>query len=110
MRIINYTELNTGWWCEGSSNPFCVGESPVFVKIFYKDKDGKRHLWHVGFIESDIYNKSGYVYIPVNEWYDFESENLMNIDPKPAFIDYILVGGTGWDFKGDISYVHLYGK
>ncbi len=77
------------WYPEGGAQ----------VRVFYTDVNGNAQEWYHGMcMEPSAGLAAGFQQIPDNEWTRFESENLMELDPKPARIDAVRFYGFGWGF------------
>ncbi len=59
---------------------------------------------------SGYYDPKNYNGVDPSEWYYFESQNLMELDPRPVVITNITIAGNGWDFESMIDNVALVGK
>ncbi|MBN1192181.1 MAG: hypothetical protein JXA36_00600 [Coriobacteriia bacterium] len=83
----------------GGGDPQWYPEGGAQVRVFYTDEDGVKQEWYHGMcmVPTGALDPN-FQQVPDNEWTRFESENLMELDPKPASIDNIRFHGFGWGF------------
>jgi hypothetical protein len=108
VKLVSYTpgdgELVNGDYNDGA-------EYPVYIKLFYEDKESNTHVWSWGFLTDKAPDgKKNYYVVNEDEWYSFTSQNLMELDPEPKVITDIFVGGAGWDFHGRVDRINLHTK
>ena len=101
LKVLYHTLSGSGW---GGG----AGEYPVHIYVYYKDANDNEKVWSWGFLAmANSDSHKNYNIVNSNEWYSFESQNLMNLNPKPKIITKIVVGGNGWDFSGMIDNLAL---
>lgn len=85
------------------------GVYPVTIELEYRDESGRLHTLRHGFI---YHKKLNYPHIgeiiPHNNWYRYNSGNLLDVLPRVATITNIKVYGAGWDFISKIAKIELY--
>lgn len=86
----------------------CVGEYPVRLSVNYKDANGQKHRWAWGFLTGPNPNKlTNYDIVTPREWYNFTSQNLMALEPRPSVITSISLAGAGWNYHGQVDNVEI---
>lgn len=121
-KVISNSLHDSGWWSYERGG---YGEWPAKVTIIYEDATGTVWNWIHAFFPSDNNERWGrteFEYVTRNTWVHYKSPNLINVNttltlpynepvasPPPHRIIGIAVGGNGWDFKGRIDNVNLWG-
>lgn len=94
-------------------------ECPVMVKIEYTDAAGGRNEWLQGFyyladssrtlptlcVQCAIRNS--HVQVQQNEWYPYDSDDLLALPNKPAIINAISIQAEGHSFESFVAEVEL---
>jgi hypothetical protein len=94
-------------------------ECPMMVKIEYTDAAGGRNEWLQGFyflgdssrtlptlcVQCPIRNN--HVQVQQNEWYAYDSDNLITLANKPAIIHSISIQAEGHTFESFVAEVEL---
>lgn len=89
-------------------------EAPVAIAICYRNADGEEccgeRLFWQGFYAlapAEPMQETDGRKVPAGQWYRYIF-NLMQLNPKPAFIYYMAVEGAGWsEREGWIGNIHL---
>ena len=93
----------------GPKDSHVYGTFPVHVYIYYVSNNGARRVWSWGFTTEKSQHPNCNI-IEFDKWYHFTSENLMNLNPKPARINRIVIGGEGYDLTSMVDDVELMAK
>ena len=88
-------------------------EYPIMVRISFRDITGGETLWYHGFYydtsTDEWYSTKHATLVPQDEWFDYEID-LLQLTPRPTFIQTIEVVATGWSYEGAIQSVSLVGE
>ncbi|MHB9091801.1 MAG: FecR family protein [Chloroflexota bacterium] len=83
-------------------------EYPLHVRLLYRDARGREARYETGFYYQ---NQQGYPtpfgrQITQNEWYPF-AVDLTKLDPRPAYLIYLEVAASGWDYESDVRNIAI---
>ena len=88
-------------------------EYPIMVRINFRDITGGETRWYHGFYYAaptdERYSTKHATRIAQDEWLRYEI-NLLQLTPRPTFIQTIEVVATGWSYEGAIQRISLVGR
>ena len=92
-----------------SGGGYLSSEFPLMVRITYRDAYDSQAEWVSGFYEqNDAGNPTTHgQQIARDQWFPFESPNLLGLLPRPYRIVAIRIYASGWDYDSLISDVSL---
>ena len=93
-----------------SGGGYQSSEYPLMIRLTYQDEYGSQNDWVQGFYYQNIDNNPVMygVEIPQDQWYLFESENLLDSFPiVPSRIVKLRVYASGWNYDSMISEVNV---
>lgn len=93
-----------------SGGGYQSSEYPLMIRLTYQDEYGSQNDWVQGFYYQNI-SRNPVLYgleIPQDQWYVFESDNLLPTFPiVPSRIVSLRVYASGWDYDSMISEVNV---
>lgn len=92
-----------------SGGGYLSSEFPLMVRITYRDAYDSQAEWVHGFYyQNDAGNPTTYGQeIAKDQWFPFESPNLLELLPRPYRIVAIRIYASGWDYDSLIADVSL---
>jgi len=92
-----------------SGGGYLSSEFPLMMRVTYRDAYDSQAEWVRGFYyQNDAGNPTTYGQeIARDQWFPFESENLLEILPRPYKIVAIRIYASGWDYESLVSDVSL---
>jgi hypothetical protein len=93
-----------------SGGGYLSSEFPLMIRLTYRDVYDSEAEWVQGFYYQNTENNPTMygLEIPRNQWYLFESENLLETLPiRPYKIIRVRVYASGWDYDSLVSDVSL---
>ncbi len=92
-----------------SGGGYLSSEFPLMVRVIYRDAYDSQAEWVHGFYyQNDAGNPTTYGQeIARDQWFPFESPNLLESLPRPYRIVAIRIYASGWDYESLISDVSL---
>jgi len=93
-----------------SGGGYQSSEYPLMIRLVYQDEYGSQAEWVQGFYYHNIDNNPVMygVEVPQNQWYLFESDNLLPTLPiVPSRILRLRVYASGWDYDSMISQINV---
>jgi len=92
-----------------SGGGYLSSEYPVMIRLEYEDAYGSESHWTHGFYYQNrddnptMYGER----IPHNDWFDYGSNLLETIYPRPARLKSLLVYASGWDYESMVTDISL---
>ncbi len=84
-------------------------EGAVMLRLFYRDKDGNPGEWFHGFYSRNTPDNDAahFTTVPLEQWYPYQSENLLVAIPDLASLVRVQVYGYGRSFTGRVADVQF---
>jgi hypothetical protein len=93
----------------GRTAPGQPPEGAVILRLFYRDKAGNQGEWFHGFYSRNTPDNDAahFTTVPLEEWYPYQSENLLVAIPDLVSIVRLQVYGYGRSFTGRVSAIQF---
>ncbi|MDO9556620.1 MAG: hypothetical protein Q7J82_03455 [Coriobacteriia bacterium] len=93
----------------GGGNARWFPEGGAQVRVFYTDANGQATEWYHGMCMTPTSGLDpNFQQIPDNQWTEYTSDNLMELDPKLARIDTVRFYSFGWGFDAMFDDCNLF--
>jgi DNA-binding beta-propeller fold protein YncE len=93
----------------GRTSPGQTPEGAVMLRLFYRDKTGNQGEWFHGFYSRNTPDNDAahFTTVPLEEWYPYQSENLLVAIPDLASVVRLQVYGYGRSFTGRVAAIQF---